>query len=226
MTLPIARQADRSQIERIRPLVEGRACVVVGSAPLKTPKAEIEPGEVVIAVNGAISSLPGHADLWALNSKMQDRPGDPNLKPMHKTMLQQAKGRSAGHVLLLRGPKVASEQWTLETLRSLGCRYESWSVLDKTTKLDFEREQCGRKSEGRPCSAGVLTVASVLWCGAAHVRMVGFSFRPGYHYLPHVKPDYRWRDHLEADPRALKALSARYGSRLSGELVQAVVCAA
>lgn len=220
--IPIAKAHDVTQIERIRTIVEGRACVVVGSAPLPTPKAEIEHGECVIAVNGGISSLPCDADVWVLNSKQQDQPGDPNLKPLHREMLQQGKGRSAGHLLLLRGPKVASESFTLATLDVLGCHYDSWSVLDKTTKRWFEGEHCGRVSENRPCSAGMLAVAMALWCGAAHVRMVGLSLKPGYQYMPHAQPASWWRDHVAADRLAVQVLSARYGDRLSGSLLKAV----
>lgn len=221
MKIPIAVKPDPSQVERMRPLVEGRACAVVGSAPLKTPTAEIEADECVIAVNGAISSLPGPADVWVLNSKLQDRPGDPLIKPLHRTMLQQGRGRSAGHLLLLRGPKVMSEGGTLATLHALQVQYQSWSVLDKTTKRWFEGEQCHRVRENRPCSAGMLTVAIALFCGAARVRLVGFSFTPGYHYLPKARPGSWWRDHVQADQRALQALLARYGERLcAGSLVK------
>lgn len=220
--IPIAQSHDVSQIERIRSIVEGCACVVIGSAPLQTKHADVAPNECVVAVNGGISSAPGLVDLWVLNSKQQDRPGDPNLKPLHKTMLLQGAERPATHVLLLRGPKVASETYTLDALDRMGCRYHTWSVLDKTTKRWFEGEQCARVKDSRPCSAGVLTVAMALWCGAAHVRMVGFSLLPGYHYLPTERPQSWWRDHVEADQRAIKALAKRYGDRLSGSLVETV----
>ena len=222
MLIPIARTADVAQIERIRPLVEGRHCVVVGSAPLPTRLADIAADEIAIAVNGAISSLPGPADLWVLNSKQQDRPGDPRLTPLHKTMLEQGRGRTAEHLLLLRGPKVASERGTRTTLDALGMRYRSWSVLDKVTKRWVEGEQCGRVLDARPCSSGLLTVALTLWCGAARVRLLGFSFTPGYHYVSKAQAPAWWRDHVEADRRALKALRARYGVRLEGDLVVAV----
>ena len=220
--MPIALQPDVSQIEWIRLQFERQRCVVVGSAPLPTKLAEIEPGERVIAVNGGISSLPGHADVWVLNSKQQDRPNDPKLRPMHAAMLRQGKGRSAGHLLLLRGPKVASEAYTLGALDRLGARYNSWSVLDKTTKRWFEGEQCGRVRDDKPCSAGILTVAMALWCGSSHVRMVGFSLKPGYNYIKNSNPPPSWRDHVEADRRAIRILSERYGSRLSGSLIEAV----
>jgi len=220
MTIPMSAHPDVSQIERVRALMEGRACVVVGSAPLKTPTAEITQGEFVIAVNGGISSLPGAADLWVLNSKLQDKRGE-NVKPLHKSMISQGKGRTAGHLLLLRGPKIASEQYTLETLDKLGTRYLTWSVLDKPTKLEFEKSICER-TERRPCSAGIFSTALALHCGASSVRLVGVSFTPGYHYLPKAEPQSWWRDHVEADQRALRALSARFGGRLSGAILQKV----
>jgi hypothetical protein len=218
--MPLA--SDVSQVERLRPIVEHRACVVVGSAPIAAATADTRPDECVIAVNGAVSSLSVSPEVWVLNSKQQDRPGDPALKPLHRTMMTQGAGRHVGHLLLLRGPKVASEVGTLAALQALDVVFQSWSVLDKVTKRWFEGEVCHRVSEMRPCSSGVLAVAMALWCGAVHVRMVGFSFHPGYHYLPKVAPQYWWRDHVEADRRALKALTARYGHRLSGEILQKV----
>ena len=220
--IPIAETADQSQVDRVRPIVEGRDCVVIGSAPLKTATADVDAGELVIAVNGGISSVPGVADLWVLNSKQQDRPHDVNLKPLHKTMLKQGKDKTAGHLLLLRGPAVASEQWTLGFLNRQGTTYQSWSVFDKATKVVFEREYCNRVRVNRPCSAGILSVALALACGASRVRMVGFSFKPGYHYLQDVTPAYWWRDHVEADQRALRAMSARFGDRLEGEILKQV----
>jgi hypothetical protein len=220
--IPIALTPDVTQVDALRPFVAGRACVVVGSAPLPTKTAEVWSDDCVIAVNGGISSLPKAADVWVLNSKQQDRPGDPLLKPLHKTMLEQGRGRTAAHLLLLRGPKVASEGGTLATLNALGVTYQTWSVLDKTTKRWLEGAQCGRVRENHPCSAGILAVTLALVCDAASVRMVGFSFTPGYHYLPRARPGSWWRDHVEADKRALKTLRATYGPRLVSPLLEKV----
>jgi hypothetical protein len=103
-----------------------------------------------------------------------------------------------------------------------GTQYQSWSVLDKVTKRWFEGQVCARVRDSKPCSAGLLTVAIALWCGAAHVRMVGFSFAPGYHYLPNEDPAYWWRDHVEADQRAIRALLAAFEGRISGPILQQV----
>jgi len=222
-TIPIATKADLAQVERLRPLVDGRHCLVVGSAPIHESAAV---GEfLTIAVNGGISSLSVQPDIWVLNSKAQDGAGAP-IRPLHKRMLEQGRGRAVGHLLLLRGPKVASEQLTLMALKSLKARHESWSVFDKATKRWLEGELCGRKDDKKPCSSGILTVAMALYVGADSVQLTGFSFQPGYHYIRDEKhPPSWWRDHVAADKRALQALRARYGDRLRGDLVHQAVAA-
>jgi hypothetical protein len=208
--IPLAVVADVGQLEALRPVLDGRPCVIVGSAPLKTAKAETRDGECVVAINGAASSVE-KADLWALNSKLQDAEGkDWPMRPLHRTMLMQGKGRSVGHVVLLRGPKYATEDATLGWLDRAGCAWASWSVIDKPTKLWFEQKHCGRKGEGEPCSAGIFIAALAFWLGAASVRLLGFSFRPGYHYMKGATH----RGHVEADKRALKILRRQLGDRL------------
>lgn len=224
MKLPLATVADPSQVERVRDLLSGRACVVVGSAPLGSAAADVGETEIAIAVNGGISSVPRAVDLWVVASRAVDRPGSPQIKPLHKTMLHQAKGRSAGHVVFLRGPKDASEQDTLAALQQLRFTHQTWSVLDKPTKRWLEGELCARVGDSPRdiCSSGILATAMALWCGAASVRMVGFSFTPGYQYLPKERGASWWRNHVEADRRALQALRARYGATLTGTILEQV----
>lgn len=211
--LPIATAPDPQQVEALRPFVEGLRCVVVGSAPLATKHADIGADEIRIAVNGGISSIAGPVDIWVVNSKAQDQPGA-LIRPLHKLMLQQGAHRNVRHVLMLRGPKVASEGWTRAYLRGLRCDFSSWSVLDKPTKRWVEGELCGRKDDKKPCSSGILTAACVLWAGAASVRLAGFSLDPGYHYTTE-RPQSWWRDHVAADMRALIALNKRFGQNLT-----------
>lgn len=223
-TIPIAKQPDLAQIECLRAFVANRRCVVIGSAPLRTKHAEIAADELTMPVNGGISSLAGTADVWVVNSKAQDAAGA-SIRPLHKQMLEQGRHRTAGHLMLLRGPKVASEQLTLTALVAMKCSYHSWSVVDKATKRWIEGELCDRRDDKKPCSSGVLAVAMALYAGAAAVRLIGFSFSPGYHYLPKERPEKWWRDHVDADRRALSVLSARYAGRLSGDLVREAVAA-
>lgn len=221
MTIPLATVPDLSQVERVRPLLEGRACVVLGSAPLSTPTADVADDELIVAVNGGIGAAPREVDLFVVGSKHWDKPMQIEARPLHKQMLQQAAGHAVWHALLLRGPKEATEGHTLAVLQQLRCAVVEWSVLDKPTKLFMEQSLCGRVSDKEPCSSGILAVAIALSCGAS-VRMVGFSWKPGYHYLRRPNPPTWWRSHVEADRRALVALRARYGAALSGALVEAV----
>jgi hypothetical protein len=222
-TIPIAKQADPTQVDALRPFVAGRHCIVIGSAPMER-RTVFTDGLVTLPVNGGISSITGHADVWVLNSKAQDAPGA-QIRPLHKVMLEQGRRRSVGHLLMLRGPKVASEQLTRKALAAMTSTHQTWSVVDKVTKRWIEGELCDRRDDKKPCSSGILAVAMAFYAGAASVRLVGFSFSPGYNYLPKERPEKWWRDHVEADKRAIQSLSARYGDRLMGDLVREAVAA-
>ena len=221
--LPLAPVADPGQVDCLRAQIAGRACVVIGAAPLPTPTAPVDDAEYLIAVNGGISSAPRAVDLWVVGSKVWDKPGQMDARPMHQQMLAQATGRSVRYALLLRGPKEATEGHTLARLHQLRCTIEAWSVLDKPTKRWLEGELCARVDDKQPCSSGMLAAAMALWCGAATVRLVGFSFtHPGYHYLPRTPGQRWWRGHVPADRRALVALRRRFGLRVSGPICEAM----
>ncbi len=214
--IPLAIEADVQELGILRPSLDGRRCVVVGSAPLKTAKADIQQDECAIAINGAVSSVAGNVDLWVLNSKLQDAERrEWPMRPLHREMLRQGRGCNVDHLVLLRGPKVATEQATLAWLDRIGCVYQAWSVIDKPTKLWFEQKYCGRNGDGEPCSAGLFITAAAFWLGAASVRLVGFSYRPGYHYMKGATH----RGHVDADKRALKVLRRQFGDRLDLSLV-------
>lgn len=220
--VPLARVPDLAQIERVRPLLEGRSVAIVGSAPLSTTLAPLAGDEIAVPVNGGISSTDGVVPLWVVGSKLKDLP-TASTTPLHAQMLAQAQGRAVDHVLLLRGPKIATEAATLAVFSRLGCSYQSWSVLDKPTKRWIEGELCGRRDDKQPCSSGILAAAIACWCGAARVRLVGFSLKPGYHYIKHEQPQNWWRDHVQADRRAIKALKADYA--IWGDIVASVLAA-
>lgn len=219
----ISQVPNKAQIERFLPVFAGQACVVVGSATLTTPYAQILPGEFVVAVNGSISSVPPEVvpDLWLLNSKADKRGWTTQLRVLHGQMLAQGRDRAVNHVALLRGPKYETEWITLEQLRAMRCTYQSWSLIDKPIKFWLEQEVCDRKHEKAPCSAGMFAVALALWCGAASVRLVGFSWHVGYHYLPNVDLPAQWRGHVDADKKALAALQRDFPGQVSGALVEA-----
>lgn len=218
--IPIPTSPDPSQAERLRPFVDGRACVVLGAAPGPAPSVSAD--EILIPVNGAISRLARVPDIWIVGSKYHDRADRINFRPLHKMMIEQAMGRSVGHLLLARGPEKATEAATLALLAKLHCTYQSWSVFDKVNKLAIEQHYCGRVDVKQPCSSGLLAVALCFATGAASVRMAGFSFQSGYFYIKQKQAPGWWRGHRDSDKRAIAALRARYGEKLSGDLVEAV----
>ena len=110
--IPLSKVADPSQVEVLRPRLEGRSCVVVGSAPLSSRYADVQPYETVIAVNGGIGSVPAVTDLWVIGSKPYDDQGA-HPRELHRRMLDQCKGKSVTHALFLRQPKIATEALTL-----------------------------------------------------------------------------------------------------------------
>jgi hypothetical protein len=215
--IPLAKVADQRQIEALTPLLRDRICVVVGSAPRTSRYVEIFPGELSIPVNGGISSVKGEIDLWVVGSKHYDA-HEAMTRHLHRTMLDQAKKRVVNRALFLRGPKHASEQHTLERLHARDCRVERYSVLDKPTKRWLEGELCGRTDDKQPCSSGILAAAVALWCGATSVRLEGISLKPGYHYLPNREGEAWWRDHVNADRRALQTLRRRFHDKIHGDI--------
>jgi len=215
--IPLATVADTSQLDILAPLLSGASVVVIGSAPIRSRFVEVLDGEISMPVNGAISSVLGKVDLWVLGSKHYDT-HEANTRFLHKTMLDQGKDRQVQRAVFLRGPKHMSEAATLERLRSRRCEVATWSVLDKPTKRWLEGEYCGRVDDKQPCSSGVLAAAMALWCGAASVRLSGFSLQPGYQYLPKQTPQPWWRDHIEADRRALRLLRQRFKTQIQGDI--------
>jgi hypothetical protein len=211
--LPLTTTPDQTQLEAFGAIVRNRRCVVVGSAPLPTKHARTDPGEVVICVNGAISSVAGVPDIWVLNSK-------PSAASLHLTMCRQGANRAVKHIAFLRSPIRPTEDESLTRLRKMGASCESWSVIDKPVKRWIEQTICDRRDHSpgvnTACSAGIFTVALALWSGASRVRLAGFSWSAGYHYLPKLQVI---RGHVDADQRALRVLLDRYPGLLLGAIV-------
>jgi len=219
--IPIRVEPAVDQLAAIAAVVRDRRVAIVGSAPRAIEGPEpLEVDELAIPVNGGISSTSGSIALWIVGSKPYDGPGHP-VRDLHRLMLDQATGRSIAHVVFMRQPAIASEGLTLNVLERRRVTIASYSVVDKPTKYWLETELCARL-EKQPCSTGIFAAAAALWCDAAHVRLVGFSLAAGYHYIRRPSPPAAWRDHVDADARALVALRARFGARLRGDVLKAV----
>jgi len=127
------------------------------------------------------------------------------------------------HVAFLRSPIRPTEDESLQRIRKMHAQYQSYSVIDKPIKRWLEELICDRQDGvGTACSAGIFSAALALWSGARRVRLVGMSWKAGYHYLPNVQTI---RGHVTADERALHALMARYPGQLVGALVPKVAVA-
>lgn len=207
-------------VEGIRARLAGRRCLVVGSAPLDAPIAA-RPGEVVVAVNGGIASVPGVVDLWVLNSRRQPYESwGPDRIALNEHMVRQGAGRRVDIVAWVSTDDDGPEAVMAERLRAQGTAYARGCGISRAARERIESVSGARTPALRKhaLSAGMFAVALCFWSGAAEVRMVGFSWRAGYAYLPGVELPAETRGHIEGDRRALEQLLARYGDRLEQTL--------
>lgn len=196
----------------VRKIIRNRSVTVVGSAPL-TPQDQdsIAQADIVIAVNGAISSVVGRSpDIWALNTRDYDDDiyTDPSRWPqerkdLHELMLRQGQNRQVRHLLCYM--KGNSSQQTLSKLKALGVQWRA-----QTDMWAGERAMLIRDAGIKPyslaanLSAGLATAIIALKCRAKEVRLVGFSFGNAYSYIDSVPIDTR--KHISQDRDALSQL--------------------
>lgn len=203
----------------LQTLMDGRRVLVVGSAPLPTPLV-VEPGEVVVAVNGAVSSVP-HVDVWFVNSRTKplDR-WSHQRRFLHTTMISQGAHRHVGTVAYLTRMPLA-ENYTHMVLTRQGTTFTREVVVGRDLRERIETESGIRTIAMRQdaCSAGMFAVIVALWCGAASVRMAGFSFEKGYAYLPGYNLPPNARAHVHGDRLSLREMRTKYPGRISGALI-------
>lgn len=200
-------------------MLAGRRCLVVGSALLKRPLS-VDNGEVVVAVNGGISSIPGVVDVWLLNSRRQPYESwGPERVALNERMVRQGAGRTVRTVAWVTVDD-EPEDVMVARVRAQGTVYAQGCVIARTARERIETVSGARTPAMRKhaLSAGMFAVALCFWSGAAAVRMVGFSWRAGYAYLPGVELPAATRGHIEGDRLALEQLLARYGDRLEQTL--------
>lgn len=193
--------------------VRNHRCVVVGAAPLgEAGYGPVDRYERIVAVNGGISSVPAGLtiDVWALNAYVTDP------SPMTRLMRQQGQGRHVRCALLiLREPDAG--RTTLAKLRARETVVDDAVEVSPDDRIVIEKAAGARVGamSKHALSAGFFAVAACLLAPAHSVRMVGFSWEPGYAYLP----DSTWnRGHVHGDRIALANLQARYGPRLQTSL--------
>lgn len=208
-------------LDLLKTLFTGRNVLVLGSAPLAAP---VKPArhELVVCINGSVSSLPNRApDLWLVNSRIKpmDQWGHER-RFLHKTMMAQAAGRHVRVVGFMTRMHQA-EHYTAAWMAEQGTTFDQALVIDRHQRESIEVHAGIRTIAMRrdACSAGLFGVIVALWAGAWHVRMDGFSFKKGYHYLPgHTLPE-NCRAHVQGDRLALREMAQRYTGRVDGALL-------
>jgi hypothetical protein len=215
----VAQRSEPAQraLEGLALTLAGEPVTVLGAAPLgKDDPLSVE-GRL-LAVNGGISSVAGDPDVWVVNSRSsQFEQWGPSRRRLARLMLKQGAGKRIPFALFLaREPEAPG--YTLDILRSQGTTVERWDMLTQIDRRLLEHQSGVRDDENAKgaLSAGVTAAAFALLAGAAEVRLLGFSWAPGYAYLPGERIDAR--GHVPADMRGLKLLQARYGTRLQHSL--------
>jgi hypothetical protein len=207
----------QTTLEQLALALAGLPVTVLGAAPLaKDAPAYVE--SKVLAVNGGISSVKGNPDVWVVNSRSSqfDQWGPARRRLAHLMLKQGAGKRIPLAVFLAREPE--APRTTLDILRQYGTTVERWAMLTQIDRRILEAQSGARphKDTKDAMSAGVTAAAFALLAGAAEVRLLGFSWNPGYAYLPGERIDAR--GHVPADQAALRYLQARYGTRLQHSL--------
>lgn len=198
--------------------LENRKVVVIGSAPLSANPA-VAGDEVIIAVNGGISSYP-HCDIWVVNARGTMQEWGPQMRALSLRMLAQGADRAIQVALLLTKGDNALEL-TLARLKKQRTRCTlGYREIPNDMRRSIEAQAGGRDltMAKHALSAGLFAVCYAFWAGAARVRMVGFSWEPGYAYAPDTQ--IKVRGHSAGDKQALVRLQQKYGERLVTSLLK------
>ena len=195
-------------------VVAGRPVLVAGSAPLDAPLAP-SPATVRWGVNGGISSLPeGSVDVWNVNA----RDFAPHAKEqLHAAMIAQGKGRHV-RLAVLNVREESSVETFLKRAKANNVTIDAWlayNTLERDRLLVLTGGLTQDMSRHAP-SAGMLSAALACFCGGRPVTLAGFSWKPGYQYLPGVK--VHARGHVSIDKMVLGNLLRRYPGALEHTL--------
>lgn len=201
------------QFAVLTPVLAGQAVTVVGSAPIV---GSLELSPTVLAVNGGISTVPeGHpVAAWVVNSRSaQFESWGPGKVALSRQMLAQARQRTVGTICFL-AREDGAPAITSRLLRAQKTVWSASLALTQIERREIERLAGGRGNDmdREALSAGLSAACFAFAAGAATVRLVGFSWAPGYEYAPEVK--LATRGHAWTDKKALANLEARYGDRL------------
>jgi hypothetical protein len=132
-------------------------------------------------------------------------------------MLKTGKDRLIDLVVFLAREEEAPAV-TSKILRKQGTVWEREIALTQIERREIERVAGGRAGdmEYEALSAGFTAACFAFQAGASSVTLEGFSWGPGYAYLPTFKPEAR--GHLGPDRKALANLLGRYDGRFTTTL--------
>jgi hypothetical protein len=203
-------------IEWLAPYVRGRQVVVVGSAPMDGQVERRSPDEVIVAVNGGISSVvAGTVDVWVLNARS---PLDATVagSPLHPLMVAQGAERRVGVLVLVTKDDQAAAH-TRRVLLKQETDYHLALEVNQETRRAIETGVGARTPDltKHALSVGMFATALCFEGGAEHVRLAGFSWKGGYQYAGGKRVE---RGHAYGDRRAIANLEQRYGARLEHAL--------
>lgn len=199
-----------------RPDYSGRSVLVVGSAPLEAPIVR-DCNELVIAVNGGISSVPGNVvDVWVLNARdTEANYWGPRQRKLSHLMMGQGAGRTVVEAVLLEKGEELATRKTLARLRAQQTAVNSHIAISHEARRAIETAAGARTPElaKHALSAGLFAVCWAIWGGAAQVRLEGFSLarEGGYAYTSEPIPI---RGHLAGDKVALSRLESQRVARI------------
>lgn len=223
-----ARVRDRGGMEglielpALRPIVEGKRCLVIGSAPLES-EMHVETGDCLIVVNGAISTFTHWApNIWILNARKNPELGWSNTRRfLNATMQQQGAGRHVGALVTLPIGLPGDSEATLERLQRQGTTWNLWVECSRAVRerVTFDAGAFRDRDSSRlGTSAGLFGVCLAAWLGARAIELHGFSFTAGYAYLPADQVPVNSRGHVRGDKAAIANLVTR-GVKMTGDTV-------
>lgn len=207
-------------IQTLRKILNDKHVVVIGSAPLTAEGHEaINKAEVIICVNGSISSIAKTPDIWVLNSRdyndslyTDPKRWDDARKQLHEAMMLQTVGKTTRHLVLVK--KSRTTEQTLRRLHEVRTKWRGTTEIEPNHKISIAMKAGVKKfSIAFNISAGLLAACLALTNKAKSVTLCGFSFKQEYAYLTDTPPDTR--KHIEQDQEAIQDILDKHLDRLT-----------
>ena len=189
----------RRELELCRSRLEGRPCLVLGSAPSPTWPAPSEKRSL-LCVNSSG---------WAANQRGLPEPELTFMRKRKLTKAKKAHDRAAisnlttKHLILVGGgydPDMVTMSCYKRILEGLNYRYGTISAMDHELRaeiiLEITGQEFGRGSKfDTKISNGLFSACLAFYLGATEVVLCGFSLEDGLSYVDrphrrfHVKPN-------------------------------------